>query len=237
MSSSEKSSLDIQVSMNALNMTEETNIDTSKNESPVLDPVTGSNNGREDYLDWNEYFMAVSFLSAQRSKDPATQVGACIVSTDKRIVGIGYNGFPRGCGDKHLPWGKRSSNELENKYMYVCHAEMNAIMNKNSASVEGCSMFVALFPCNECAKMIIQAGIKEVVFFSDKHCLKPSTIASKKLLDMAGVTYKQFIPRMRQLTIDFELADSSVYNDANSISKSMTRIHQQVNDANSSASQ
>merc|ERR1719394_972897 len=96
-----------------------------------------------------------------RSKDPATQVGACIVSDDKRIVGIGYNGFPR----------------LETKYMYVCHAEMNAIMNKNSASVEGCTMYVALFPCNECAKLIIQAGIKEVIYYSDKHAEKKSTIA------------------------------------------------------------
>eukprot|EP00088_Acartia_fossae_P011020 TRINITY_DN15513_c3_g1_i1.p1 TRINITY_DN15513_c3_g1~~TRINITY_DN15513_c3_g1_i1.p1 ORF type:complete len:227 (-),score=45.99 TRINITY_DN15513_c3_g1_i1:49-708(-) len=166
---------------------------------------------REDYLEWDEYFMAVSFLSALRSKDPATQVGACIVNPDKRIVGIGYNGMPRGCGDSQLPWGKSSTDELENKYMYVCHAEMNAIMNKNSASVEGCTIYVALFPCNECSKLIIQSGIKEVIYFSDKHAEKKSTIGSKRLLDMAGIKYKQFIPRMPKLTIDFFQADPTVF--------------------------
>lgn len=158
---------------------------------------------RTEYLEWAEYFLAVSFLSAMRSKDPATQVGACIVSPDKRIVGIGYNGMPRGCPDGELPWGKTSKDELENKYMYVCHAEMNAIMNKNSASVEGCTIYVALFPCNECAKMIIQAGIKEVIYYSDKHALKNNTIASKRLLDMAGVPYTQFVPKMKKIVIDF----------------------------------
>jgi len=158
---------------------------------------------RSEYLEWSEYFMAVSFLSAMRSKDPATQVGACIVSEDKRIVGIGYNGMPRGCPDSKLPWGKSSKDELETKYMYVCHAEMNAIMNKNSASVEGCTIYVALFPCNECAKMIIQAGIKDVIYFSDKHAEKSNTIASKKLLDMAGISYTQFVPKMKKIVIDF----------------------------------
>jgi len=158
---------------------------------------------RTEYLEWAEYFLAVSFLSAMRSKDPATQVGACIVSPDKRIVGIGYNGMPRGCPDGELPWGKTSKHELENKYMYVCHAEMNAIMNKNSASVEGCTIYVALFPCNECAKMIIQAGIKDVIYYSDKHALKNNTIASKRLLDMAGVPYTQFVPKMKKIVIDF----------------------------------
>jgi len=167
---------------------------------------------RQDYIDWNEYFMAVCFLSAQRSKDPATQVGACIVNNDNRIVGIGYNGMPRGCNDNKVPWGKNNDNELENKYMYVCHAEMNAILNKNSASVEGCRIYVALFPCNECAKMIVQSGITEVLYFSDKHATKLSTIASKRLFDMAGVNYKQYIPRMKTITIDFEAADSSVFN-------------------------
>jgi len=172
---------------------------------------TDMNSPRSQYLEWEEYFMAVSFLSAQRSKDPATQVGACIVNADKRIVGIGYNGMPRGCSDGHLPWGKSSQCELENKYMYVCHAEMNAIMNKNSASVEGCSIYVALFPCNECSKLIIQSGIKEVIYFSDKHADKKSTIGSKKLLDLSGVKYRQFIPRMKQLTIDFHQADPNVF--------------------------
>merc|ERR550534_3317421 len=149
---------------------------------------------RPDYLEWPEYFMAVSFLSAMRSKDPATQVGACIVSPDNRIVGIGYNGMPRGCSDDLLPWGKQSDNQLNNKYIYVCHAEMNAILNKNSENITGCSIYVALFPCNECAKMIIQSGIRTVIYFSDKHSDKTSTVASKRMMDMAGVIYRQFVP-------------------------------------------
>lgn len=115
---------------------------------------------RDDYLEWPEYFMAVAFLSAQRSKDPSSQVGACIVNTENKIVGIGYNGMPNGCSDDLLPWRRTAENKLDTKYPYVCHAELNAIMNKNSADVKGCSMYVALFPCNECAKLIIQAGRK-----------------------------------------------------------------------------
>ncbi len=115
-----------------------------------------------------------------------------------------YNGMPSGCSDDTLPWGKTSSDRLENKYMYVCHAEMNAILNKNSANVEGCSIYVALFPCNECAKMVIQSGIKEVVYYSDKHKDKPETVASKTMLNLAGVRLRQFIPEMRQLVINFD---------------------------------
>jgi len=131
------------------------------------------------------------------------QVGAVIVNRQKRIVGIGYNGMPRGCSDDSLPWGKGSKDALENKYMYVCHAEMNAILNKNSADVEDCVIYVALFPCNECAKMIIQAGIKEVVYVSDKHAHKPGTAGSKRMLDMAGVRYRQFTPKRSSIQIDF----------------------------------
>ncbi|XP_072806598.1 deoxycytidylate deaminase isoform X4 [Vicugna pacos] len=115
---------------------------------------------RDDYLEWPEYFMAVAFLSAQRSKDPNSQVGACIVNAENKIVGIGYNGMPNGCSDDLLPWRRTAENILDTKYPYVCHAELNAIMNKNSADVKGCSMYVALFPCNECAKLIIQAALR-----------------------------------------------------------------------------
>ncbi|KAI9550524.1 hypothetical protein GHT06_017222 [Daphnia sinensis] len=162
---------------------------------------------REDYLEWPEYFMAVAFLSAMRSKDPCTQVGACIIDTNNRIVGVGYNGMPIGCSDEILPWGKTSSKPLETKYMYVCHAEMNAIMNKNSADLKGCTLYVALFPCNECAKLIIQAGIKLVVYMSDKHKNKPSTEASKLMFNMAGVKYQQFVPKKSKIVIDFEEID------------------------------
>ncbi|DBA04601.1 TPA: hypothetical protein N0F65_012184 [Lagenidium giganteum] len=136
--------------------------------SPPCAPVVRK---REDYLTWDDYFMSVAFLSAMRSKDPSTQVGACIVSPDNKIVGIGYNGFPNGCGDDNLPWARESStgSALDTKYPYVCHAEMNAILNKNAADVRGCTIYVALFPCNECAKLIIQSGIARVMYCSDKY--------------------------------------------------------------------
>ncbi|CAL4236629.1 unnamed protein product, partial [Meganyctiphanes norvegica] len=148
---------------------------------------------KRSYVSWDDYFMAVSFLTAMRSKDPATQVGACIVNQEKKIVGIGYNGMPSGCNDNELPWVKESKDPLQTKYMYVCHAELNAIMNKNSADLKGCKIYVALFPCNECAKLVIQSGIREVVYFSDKHSRKPETIASKLLMDLAGVKYRKNI--------------------------------------------
>jgi dCMP deaminase len=154
-------------------------------------------------LDWEEYFMGIAFLAAQRSKDPATQVGACIVNEEKHIVGIGYNGFPINCGDDSFPWTKDSDDPIKNKYMYVCHAEVNAILNKNSIDVKGCTLYVALFPCNECAKIIIQSRIKEVVYLSDKHADKPSTIGSKKMLDAAKVKCRQFTPKHKQIVIDF----------------------------------
>ncbi|XP_071517791.1 uncharacterized protein [Panulirus ornatus] len=165
------------------------------------------NKKREDYLSWGEYFMAMAALSALRSKDPVTQVGACIVNDENKIVGIGYNGMPRGCSDDKLPWGKCSSNALETKYMYVCHAEVNAIMNKNCADVSGCTIFVALFPCNECTKVIIQAGIKKVIYLSDKYKEKPSTVASKKMLDLSGILYCPYSLSRREITIDFEAID------------------------------
>ncbi len=123
-------------------------------------------------------------------------------------MGIGYNGFPRGCGDDTLPWGKTDTDRSKTKYMYVCHAEMNAILNKNAATVEDCTMYVALFPCNECAKIIIQSGLKEVVYFSDKHAAKAETIASKRMLDLAGIKYRQFVPHKNKIVIDFEAINS-----------------------------
>ena len=138
--------------------------------------------------------MSIAFLSSMRSKDPNTQVGACIVNADKRIVGIGYNGFPRGCSDEELPWAREAENPLDTKYPYVCHAEMNAILNKNSADVKGCSIFVALFPCNECAKLIVQSGISEVVYLSDKYATTVPVIASRRLLEMAKVKLRHHIP-------------------------------------------
>ena len=121
-------------------------------------------NFRTSTLSWDDYFMSIAFLSAMRSKDPSTQVGACIVNNENKIVGIGYNGFPRGCDDDKLPWSRIGNTSLDTKYPYVCHAEMNAILNKNEANITGSRMYVALFPCNECAKLIIQSGIKEIIY-------------------------------------------------------------------------
>lgn len=147
---------------------------------------------RKDYLSWDEYFMAVAKLSAMRSKDPHTQVGACIVSNDNRILSIGYNGAPNGFKDEKFPWG-REGNPLETKYLYVVHAERNAILNYRGSrkDLENSKIYVDLFPCNECAKEIIQAGIKEVVYLSDKYADTDETIASKKLLDSCNVQYRK----------------------------------------------
>jgi len=132
-----------------------------------FDPMESKVKKRENYLSWDDYFTSVAFLSARRSKDPNTQVGACIVDENKCIIGIGYNGFPRGCSDDHLPWARVADSELHKKYPYVVHAEVNAILNKGSKDVKGASLYVALFPCCECAKFIIQSGIKEVIYLSD----------------------------------------------------------------------
>ncbi|EEB09976.1 Deoxycytidylate deaminase, putative [Pediculus humanus corporis] len=152
--------------------------------------------------------MANAFLAAKRSKDPSTQVGACIVDDDKKIVGIGYNGFPIGCDDDDFPWTKNSDSPLENKHFYVCHAEMNAILNKNSANIKGSKIYVVLFPCNECAKFIIQSGIKEVIYMSDKHHERLQTMAAKKMFAAAGITCRKFVPKKKIIVIDFDEIDT-----------------------------
>ncbi len=145
---------------------------------------------RSDYLSWDEYFMGIALMSAKRSKDPNTQVGACIVNDKMRIVGVGYNGFPTGCSDDDLPWN-REGYFLDTKYPYVCHAELNAVLNSITASLSGCLIYVDLFPCNECAKVIIQSGIAEVVYLSDKYAKTDAVVASKKMFNQSGVKYRQ----------------------------------------------
>ena len=147
---------------------------------------------RQDYLSWDEYFMAVALLSAQRSKDPNTQVGACVANEDNKIVGVGYNGFPWGGSDDKLPWAREGSNSLDTKYPYVCHAELNAVLNSISYNLKGCRIYVGLFPCNECTKVIIQSGIKEIIYMSDKYAESDSVRASKRMLDEADISYRQF---------------------------------------------
>ncbi len=158
---------------------------------------------RKDYLTWDEYFMAIAIMSAKRSKDPNTQVGACIVSNDNRILCCGYNGAPNGFEDENFPW-KREGNPLNTKYLYVCHAELNAILNFRGSrkDLEGSKIYVDLFPCNECAKAIIQSGIKTVIYKSDKYDGTESNIASKKLFDECGVTYVQFKGNDKEIVIN-----------------------------------
>lgn len=156
---------------------------------------------RADYISWDEYFMSVAILASMRSKDPNTQVGACIVGEDKRILSTGYNGFPCGCSDDEFPWEREGE---DTKYPYVVHAELNAILNANGKNLSGSKLYVALFPCNECAKAIIQAGIKEVVYLSDKYDGTPSVVASKKMLKAAGVKLTRFIPDKDGLVIKFK---------------------------------
>ena len=144
---------------------------------------------RLDYISWDQYFMGVALLSAKRSKDPNTQVGCCLVSADKKIIGIGYNGFPRTISDDNLPW-ERTGAWLNTKYPYVVHAEANAILN-STRDLKGATLYVSLFPCNECAKVIIQSGIKHIVYMDDKYNGTDGDIASKKMLDAAGISYKK----------------------------------------------
>ncbi|KAI6176311.1 Deoxycytidylate deaminase [Aphelenchoides bicaudatus] len=158
---------------------------------------------RENYLGWAEYFMSVALLAAHRSKDPCTRVGAVIADTESNIIqGIGYNGFPRGCSDDDLPWAKGMPNPLDNKYFYVCHAEMNAILNRNSASGKNSIIYVTLFPCNECCKMIIQSGIQKVVYMEDKPN-KVEMQASRRMFELAGVELSKFTTNRAEIVIKF----------------------------------
>lgn len=157
---------------------------------------------RKDYISWDEYFMGIAMLSSYRSKDPNTQVGACIVNDRNKIMSVGYNGLPSGCSDDEFPW-ERSGDEFDTKYPYVCHAELNAILNSGGSSLEGCKVYVALFPCNECAKAIIQSGIKEVIYISDKYADSVGVRASKRMFDAAGVKYKQIKMQRDSIVIDF----------------------------------
>ncbi|XP_033217439.1 uncharacterized protein LOC117173146 isoform X2 [Belonocnema kinseyi] len=164
---------------------------------------SSSNCKRLSYLSWNDYFMSVAVLSSMRSKDPRSQVGACIVNKDKRIVGVGYNGFPVGCSDSEFPWTEDVDDELKSKNIYVCHAEVNAIMNRNSYDLKECTLYVANFPCNECAKVIIQSSITTIFYMSDRDSHNIRIVAAKKMFDAAKVEYRQYVPSSGKFAIDF----------------------------------
>lgn len=156
---------------------------------------------RTDNLNWEEYFMGIAALSAARSKDPSTQVGACIVDSANKVVSIGYNGMPRGVDDDLIPWGHGEG--LDSKYLYVCHAEFNAILNtRDGSALNGCRIYVTLFPCNECAKAIVQVGIKEVIYKDDKYHDHVEEQASRRIFDMAGVKYRPYVGREVRFDVD-----------------------------------
>ncbi len=155
---------------------------------------------RSDYISWDEYFMGIAMLAARRSKDPNTQVGACIVSAENIIISTGYNGMPKGCSDDEFPWDRTGA---QTKYPYVVHAELNAILNASGRDLRGSRIYVALFPCNECAKAIIQSGVKEVLYLSDKYKDSMGNFASKRMLDAAGVKYTQLRLEHDSITLDF----------------------------------
>ncbi len=155
---------------------------------------------RMDYISWDEYFMGIALLSAHRSKDPGTQVGACIVSAEKRILTVGYNGMPSGCSDDEFPW-EREGHPLETKYLYVCHAEMNAILNSGHSDLRGSTVYTTLFPCAECTKAMVQKGIKEIVYLSDKYAGDDLFVAARRMLEAAGITCRQYTATGRELSL------------------------------------
>ena len=158
---------------------------------------------RQGYITWDEYFMGVAILTAQRSKDPNTQVGCCIVDKEQRILSTGYNGLPWGCSDDEYPWEREGSDQNATKYPFVVHAELNAILNARGTNLTGAKLYVALFPCNECAKAIIQSGIAEVVYLSDKYAATPATLASRRMLSSAGVKLTPFTGRTDSIVLSF----------------------------------
>ena len=159
---------------------------------------------RQDYINWDELFMGFALLAAKRSKDPSTQVGACVVSPDNNDIHIGYNGFPQGCSDDDFPWDKGNENELDNKYLYVVHAELNAVLKSNN-SLEDHIIYVTLFPCNECAKAIIQKRVKKVIYLSDKNKDSCSVEASKAMLKSSGVLVERFKSDREGIYLDFDI--------------------------------
>ncbi|MDD2445414.1 MAG: dCMP deaminase family protein [Clostridia bacterium] len=159
---------------------------------------------RKDYISWDEYFMGVALLASKRSKDPTTQVGCCIVSSDNIIISVGYNGFPKNCNDDEYPWERTGESIKDTKYPYVVHAELNAILNAGGRSLKDCKLYSGLFPCNECTKAIIQSGIKEIFYLSDKYADSEFYQISKRMLSSAGVKFIQMKPAVKNITLNFD---------------------------------
>lgn len=157
---------------------------------------------RNDYLSWEQYFMGIAKLSAFRSKDPHTSVGACIVDKDNKILSVGYNGMPQGCSDDEYPWDRENADPLQTKYLFVCHAELNALLNYGGTNLKGAKIYTTLFPCNECTKALIQSGISEVIYEEDKYAKTTSVIAAKKMMKSAGIIYRQYKTTSRNVKME-----------------------------------
>lgn len=156
---------------------------------------------RSDYIDWDAYFMGIAILSSHRSKDPNTAVGSCIVSSENKILSVGYNGMPVGCSDDEFPWD-RDGEPLSTKYLFVCHAELNAILNYSGTNMQGAKIYTTLFPCNECTKALIQSGIREVIYLSDKYADTDSVRAAKKMMSTVNIKYREYKPLGRKIEFD-----------------------------------
>ncbi len=161
------------------------------------------NEKRKDYISWDDYFMGVALLASERSKDPNTRVGACIVDSQNRILSTGYNGFPQGCSDDEFPWN-RDESIGETKYQFVVHAELNAVLNARGRNLSGSKLYVSLFPCHECAKAIIQSGVTEVIYLSDKYNGTESDNASKRMLTAAGIKFTKIKPTKTQIVLNLK---------------------------------
>ncbi len=157
---------------------------------------------RQDYLSWDQYFMGIAILSSRRSKDPNTSVGACIVDQNNKILSVGYNGMPHGCSDDEYPWEREGENPLDTKYLYVCHAELNALLNYTGTNLRGAKIYTTLFPCNECTKALIQSGIKEVIYNEDKYAGTASVVAAKKMMSSAGISYRRYEQTDKTIFLD-----------------------------------
>ena len=155
---------------------------------------------KQDYLKWDEYFMGIAMLFAMRSKDPSTCVGACIVSEDNKILSLGYNGMPIGCSDDEFPWDREGA-PLDTKYLYVCHAELNAILIYTGTGLKGAKIYTTLFPCNDCTKALIQSGIKEVIYLSDKYAESDSVVASKRMMVSTQIKFREYVPVNKDVTL------------------------------------
>lgn len=157
---------------------------------------------RKNYISWDDYFMWIALLSSKRSKDPWKRVGACIVNDKNKIIWIWYNGFPIWCSDDELPWNSEADDILDKKNTYVVHSEVNAILN-SIEKLDNSKLYVLLFPCNECAKIIIQSWIKEVVYLKEYRYTK-IVEATKRMFNLSWIKTRKLNPKEKEIKLNFD---------------------------------